>query len=511
MNLFKEETLQHKLIFKWSILVILSLLIAPAWYVIRAIISNDLSVEEVGIFYSVLWLVSILLAYSWLGLNESFKYFFPRFWIQGQKEKGKVLLVIFLISQILMALIFAALMRNWSWWLADKYFHFPAAQNTIKLFSVFLIVVRGLTVFTYFFETIQEVFWAKFLEFVRMRVSVVGVIYVWQKWFGSLFNYSFWRFVWWVVALIWAILVFKFRFRNHFKNINYPSLAQLPSLLKDILRYGLYSLLAVQGGIFLGSIDQQIVVYFLGSKSAGYYTTFLSILFLYSIITWPLFSFLFPLTSELISKKQIDRLKLLLDLLYKHFSLFGIFVGIFYVLLGEVIIYSLFGTKYLPAAYLLKIAAMFVFVNILISINFSVLSWLGKVKERAIMIWWVAVWNVISDVIFVYFWWLMGVVYSTLIGWVIFLIWTYILLAKELEWSFRPDWKFFVVNFIGLILWALWVWMFCNKLMCENFWRLKAFEYIVLMGLVWVAILSFINLKSLIYFKNLILINKKWN
>ncbi len=208
MTLFKEETLQHKLIFKGATLVILSFLIAPAGYIIRAIISNDLSVEEVGIFYSILGLISILLAYSWLGLNESFKYFFPRFWIQDQRQKGKVLLVLFFLSQILMAIVFAALMWWGSSWLAQHYFRFPQAQDTIKLFAIFLIVVRSLNVLTYFFETIQEVFWSKFFEFVRMWVSVVGVIYVWQRWFGSLFDYSFWRVIGGVVALLWAVLVF---------------------------------------------------------------------------------------------------------------------------------------------------------------------------------------------------------------------------------------------------------------------------------------------------------------
>lgn len=511
MTLFKEETLQHKLIFKGATLVILSFLIAPAGYIIRAIISNDLSVEEVGIFYSILGLISILLAYSWLGLNESFKYFFPRFWIQDQRQKGKVLLVLFFLSQILMAIVFAALMWWGSSWLAQHYFRFPQAQDTIKLFAIFLIVVRSLNVLTYFFETIQEVFWSKFFEFVRMWVSVVGVIYVWQRWFGSLFDYSFWRVIGGVVALLWAVLVFKLKYRKYFEGVTYPSLVQTTDLFKKVFKYGLYSLAAVQGSVFLGSIDQQVVVYFLGSKAAGYYTTFLSILFLFTIVTGPLFSFLFPLTSELISKKQTDRLKLLLSLLYKYFTIFGIFVGLFYFLMGKTIIFSLFGEKYLPAAHLLKIASLFVLVNIIISINFSILSWLGKVRERAIIIWRVALWNVVSDLIFVYLWWLRGVVYSTLVGWFIFLIWTYTLVSKELKRTFRPDWSFFGVNFLGLFLRAILVQKICDWISCESFWRLMSFEYIVLVGLSWVIVLGLINFKGLIHLKNLILTNKKWN
>ncbi len=510
MNLFKEETLQHKLISKWSTLVFLSLLIAPAGYIIRAIISNDLTVEEVGIFYSVLGLVSILLAYSGLGFNESFKYFFPRFWINWEKGKGKVLLILFFISQVFMASILAFLMWKLSGWLATSYFHFPAAQPTIQLFAIFLVVVRTLTVFIYFFETVQDVFWAKFVEFVRMRVSVVWVVYIWRLGQWTLSGYTFWRLIGGIAALILAIFVFRSKFWIYFKDVHFPPLNQLPPLLKDTLRYGFYSLIAVQGSLLLGSIDQQIVVYFLGSKQAGYYTTFLSVLFLHWIITGPLFSFLFPLTSELISKKQVDRLKLLLNLLYRYFSLLGIFVGLAYFLLGDAIIYSLFGAKYLPAAFLLKIASMFVFVNMVIFINFNILSGLGKVKERALIIWWVAIWNVISDIVFVYLWGLPGVVYSTLVWWIIFLIWTYKIVSKELKRSFRIDGRFLFVNLGGLLLRWFLVYWFCGQMECVNISRWQSLEYVLLWGAIGVLILGIINLKSLKQLKDLILTVKKW-
>ena len=505
MNLFKEETLQHKLISKWSTLVLLSLLIAPAGYIIRAIISNDLTVEEVGIFYSVLGLVSILLAYSGLGLNDSLKYFFPRFWISDKKAEGKILLYLLFGLQGLVAILLGWLFWRGSWWLATNYFHFPAAKPTIELFAMFLVVVRFLSIFIYFFETIQEVFWAKFLEAIRMRATVVGVVYIWKAGMGSLYNYTLWRLIWGIIALWLAVMVFKIKFWKYFKWISYPPLKKIPFLLKDTIKYGFYSLLAAQWGILLGSIDQQIVVYFLGSKEAGYYTTFLSVLLLYTIAIGPFTSFLFPVTSELISKHQHNKLKSLLDILYKYGTVFGIFVGVVYLLLGEAIIYSLFGSKYLPAVLLLKIAAMFVFVNILTSINFNILSGLGKVKERAVIIWRVALWNVISDIIFVYLWGLPWVVYSTLVGWIIFLIWTYKIMSKELKRNFKPDWKFLLKNLVGLLFrWVLVYWL-CDMIRCREISRWVSFGYVVVLGLSGFLVLSLINFKNLIEFKNLLL------
>jgi len=64
MTLLKEETLAKKLITKGSLVYIFAFLIAPTGYFIRVLASNTLSVEEIGIFYSILGLITILSAYN---------------------------------------------------------------------------------------------------------------------------------------------------------------------------------------------------------------------------------------------------------------------------------------------------------------------------------------------------------------------------------------------------------------------------------------------------------------
>lgn len=53
-NLFKEETLTEKLVKKWFWIYLFSFLIAPSWYIIRIIVSNDLSVSDVWLLYSII-------------------------------------------------------------------------------------------------------------------------------------------------------------------------------------------------------------------------------------------------------------------------------------------------------------------------------------------------------------------------------------------------------------------------------------------------------------------------
>jgi O-antigen/teichoic acid export membrane protein len=68
-------------------------------------------------------------------------------------------------------------------------------------------------------------------------------------------------------------------------------------------------IVASQWWILLGSIDQQMIIYFLGPTAAGYYTNYNSLLMIYWIFLGPLFGFLFPITTELIEKKKIGNFR----------------------------------------------------------------------------------------------------------------------------------------------------------------------------------------------------------
>lgn len=54
-----------------------SFLIAPTGYVVKIIISNSVSVEELGTLYAVMSLMTILGSYNDFGMTESLNYFLP--------------------------------------------------------------------------------------------------------------------------------------------------------------------------------------------------------------------------------------------------------------------------------------------------------------------------------------------------------------------------------------------------------------------------------------------------
>lgn len=54
-----------------------SFLIAPTGYIVKIVISNSVSVEELGTLYAVMSLMTILGSYNDFGMAESLNYFLP--------------------------------------------------------------------------------------------------------------------------------------------------------------------------------------------------------------------------------------------------------------------------------------------------------------------------------------------------------------------------------------------------------------------------------------------------
>jgi O-antigen/teichoic acid export membrane protein len=64
MDLIPDEPLQNKLIRNGFRLYFFQFIVAPAGYLIKMMISRELSVEDIGLFYSIMGLITIISAYN---------------------------------------------------------------------------------------------------------------------------------------------------------------------------------------------------------------------------------------------------------------------------------------------------------------------------------------------------------------------------------------------------------------------------------------------------------------
>jgi len=102
-----HNSLAEKFLKKGFRLYLFSFIIGPIGYVIRIIISNDLRVEEVGILYGIISLITMLSSYNDLGMTESLKHFVPEFVNKKEYNKVKSTLFYALFLQIITSLLIA--------------------------------------------------------------------------------------------------------------------------------------------------------------------------------------------------------------------------------------------------------------------------------------------------------------------------------------------------------------------------------------------------------------------
>ena len=139
-ELLQDETLAEKLINRWKWLYIFSFLIAPSGYIIKLLISNDLSVADVWVIYSIIGFIGILSNYNDLWFTESLLYFLPKFWINKKYNEFKSSIFLALWIQTITAIFIACLLWFWADYLALHYFHSSSAVEILKVFSLWFII-----------------------------------------------------------------------------------------------------------------------------------------------------------------------------------------------------------------------------------------------------------------------------------------------------------------------------------------------------------------------------------
>ena len=70
-------------------------------------ISRELSVEDIGLFYSIMGLITIISAYNDLGLTEALQYYLPHYFIDKEFSKAKTIIVFTRMMQFVSGIIVA--------------------------------------------------------------------------------------------------------------------------------------------------------------------------------------------------------------------------------------------------------------------------------------------------------------------------------------------------------------------------------------------------------------------
>ncbi len=447
-ELLADQPLGQKLIKKGFWLYFFTMIIAPAGYIIKVIVSNTLSVEDVGIFYSVLGFITLISIYHDLGLTEALQYFLPKYRIEKKYNSFKTITIITLLAQVTIGIGIACLMYFGADRLAINHFRSPEAAGIIKTLCWYFIWINFLQVFASIFISFQDTISNNLLEFFKSYAVLIFTIFFWTGHTLTTRNFALWWISWLGIALIAGIIIIWKKYWHAFKK---GSCIWDTSLIKKQFKYALRVFLWANIWSLLGQVDQQMIINILGPEAAGYYTNFFSLLLLYSVIVAPILSLTFPLVTELITKNHHQQFKEFQNILYKYFSVFALSIWWLFFAFWPEIASIFFGTKFIYSGQLLAYTSPFLILNVLFIINFGILAWLGKVKARVKVLLVALIANIILNFLLLYIFkiWLPGAIIAMIIGWGLLRWGSFRIIQKHQKIVF--DWMFLLKN-TGIII-----------------------------------------------------------
>lgn len=489
------NSLAEKFIRKWFWLYIFSFIIWPIWYIIKIIISWELSVEEVWVLYWIISLVTMIWAYNDLWMTESLKYYLPKYVTNKDYVKAKSIIFYALFTQVFSSLIIFAIFWFWADFLALNYFKNQEAVWVLKIFAFFFIWINIFQTINNFFIAVQDTFSHKITEFFRMIFIVLFVIWIFILDLWNIINYSFswlfWLYIWIIITLI---IFYKKYYKKYFSD---TKIIIDKKEIKKISKYAFMVFLWAWASNILSQIDMQMIIYLLGTTDAWYYTNYLSIIWIPFLIITPIFALLFPIFSEFHSKWDYSKIKLVKNIFTKNFLNIWIMFNIFFFVFAEIIAFTLFGEKFINSWIILKYSILLLVFNFLLQINFNIMAWIWKVKQRVQVIFIAIVFNFFMNLIFIN---LLGVYWAALATW---FWWMLIWILSELFL-----WKKYAVKFDFLSIWknifVLWlIWLIINIFVLqyfEIFNRIISFFVLWIVFLIWFWIFVFINLSDAKFF-----------
>lgn len=500
-ELLVDQPLWEKLIKKWFWLYFLTILIAPTWYFVRVLISNSISVADVGIIYSIMWLMWIISSYHDLWLTEALQYHLPKYRINKQYNAFKTSIVFTFIIQGLTGIIIAFILFFWANFLATNYFHSPESAYIIKIFCLYFLGINIFNMLYSIYIAFQDIIQYKLIDGIKSYTTLIFTLCFFLLETLNIINFTrAWIIGLWVSLFISGIFFIK----KYWYTLTKWRIERDTTLFRKQTKYAFRVFIGINISLLLLQIDQQFVIYFLGAEAAWYYANYLSLITSFSIITWPIFCYLFPLTTELIEKKQHDKIKELKNILYKYFSLFAISVSGLFLVLWPEIATILFGKKFTYSWHLLVYSSVFLIFYVLYSINLGFLAGMGKVRQRAKIIFIALITNILLNLIFIQFWWVIGVIAATMISWIMLFYLSYKLIDKNKEISFNR--KYFTKNIVTITISCTTLYYFKNKLfVLEDIYRYKNLFHLILIGIGYYICILGINYKSLILLKEAII------
>ena len=235
--------------------------IAPTGYIIKVILSHEISVEEIGALYAVISLVTILSSYNDFGMTESLNFFVPGFLEKKQYTKVNQWVATALMMQMGTSVLIGCALWFGADWLSIHYFKSQYTYDLLRVFTFFFFADNFFNTLSVFYQSAHDTFRQKSVEMIRYWSLTAYVIILWLYTPAELGDYAWW----WVVGLVIGVIFSVITLIRGYGDILRQGIPKWDHMLtKKLFSYAIWVIFSANVGLLLSQIDMQMIVFLLG-------------------------------------------------------------------------------------------------------------------------------------------------------------------------------------------------------------------------------------------------------
>jgi O-antigen/teichoic acid export membrane protein len=439
---------EKKLIFDAGLVFFISLIGSVFGYLIKMVLSRQMSLEDFGLFYAVFTFVSFFVVFKDFGLGQSLTKLIPQF--LAKKEYGKVkysIKFVFLVN-LIVGLIFAAIIIFLSGYLANNYFNNPLAKPLLVVLSIYFVIYSFYIIFIHIFVGFQKSkLYSQNLFLINLSVLLGLFIFKDFNELSPAFAYLFASILGVVFGVVALSRIFSFKHKT-----SYPG-----RLRSKLFSYGFPLLLASLGFVIIGQIDTLLLVKFRTLAEVGVYNVILPTAMLLITLGSSLALVILPLISEYWAKQKFKELSDIIKLIYKKVFALIVPIALLVFIFSDLILKILFGELFISGAVALKILCIGAIFFSVATINNNILVAIGRPRAVTKIILFAAALNLILNLILIPPYGIVGAAVATSVAYLVVLIFSTYKVGKSIKLKIPVfDWlKTFISGAIFISVVAL--------------------------------------------------------
>jgi O-antigen/teichoic acid export membrane protein len=476
---------ERKLVFDAGRLFLFGLLASAFGYLIRIILSRQMSLEDFGLFYSVFTFVGFFIVFRDFGLSSALMKFIPEFLVKQELGKVKSSIKFVISINLAVSLVIALLFIFLSNFLVKNYFGNELAKPLLFIMAIYFVLYSLYRVLMNIFVGFQRSeFYSLDLFFINFFV-LIG-LFVFSKFgiFSPAISYVIAAFIGIVFGFFVLIKLFDFfGTKCDFSG----------SLRKGLFNYGFPLLLASFGYIVIGQIDVMMLTKFRTLAEVGVYSVVLPTAMLLITIGSSLAEVMIPFVSEYWAAKKFERLKKVIEETYQKAFIFIIPISLVLLVFSDFVITILFGSDFRFGSDALRILSLGSIFFSVATINNSIISAIGKPKVVTKIILVAAVLNVILNLLLIPPYGLIGAAIATTVAYLFVLLLSLYFVQRIIKVKL-PIFDWIKTVFAGILFVVVGDFLRINLEM--NLW-LELFIILVVCILVYLLLLSVMKVVNL--------------